>query len=629
MPRHLFRPLAAAFFATLIHAFAPGFVRDARAQDPCSEDPALCAPPTVTITPASRALTGSTLTVPVAVTIEWCGDAVNLGTRKIRLNGADVTAQFQHATSGVCAPSTATLTLGDGTHTLDAEVSNLRGDVGSDRAVYTYDAPEPASVRVTPGAEGVRRAAGQGAIERFTVSNPGGLAATFTLQAACTGAAIGCAPTRSSITLPGGGSTLVGITYSASSTVGAAGTVRLRAIQSGASAVRDSGTYTLATAALPPSGMPGDGAAGAIVERGACLTIAAGSSAAYECGDLRLAHALPGVRLLSRARAPVLLYNSQHARPHPIVAAAYSPPGIATPQTVRLDLAVTKPGGAATHSATFAGWAPGEARRLAVGFDAADLPTGLYAYTLSAVATYAGGTTNTASLGGGTIVVVNRSSVASPNPFGAGWWLAGLEQLHAQANGDWLWVGGDGSARLYHRLNASTWVADPFDGPDTLRHVSGRFVRTLPGRVEVRFDSGGRHVETVSKLGHRTGFVWTGDQLTRIDLPVSGYSYTFGYNLAGRMNRVTSPGPSSSRVTRSTLPTNSSRSLRTWPGWLQARLRTTFPFGSITNSEFGRSPRACFSRLSMGSTSHGIVVPNCLAACRACSSRSSSVNGCT
>src|ERR1035437_7722171 len=41
-----------------------------------------------------------------------------------------------------------------------------------------------------------------------------------------------------------------------------------------------------------------------------CLTIAAGDAAAYECGALRVVHALPVTRTMNRDRAPTLIYNS-------------------------------------------------------------------------------------------------------------------------------------------------------------------------------------------------------------------------------------------------------------------------------------------------------------------------------
>ena len=58
---------------------------------------------------------------------------------------------------------------------------------------------------------------------------------------------------------------------------------------------------------------------GSTIVRSQCVTVAAGPGAAYECGDLRLAHALPAVRWRGRVRPAVLLFNSQHADPNPVM----------------------------------------------------------------------------------------------------------------------------------------------------------------------------------------------------------------------------------------------------------------------------------------------------------------------
>ncbi|HEV7591122.1 MAG TPA: hypothetical protein VGO40_23630 [Longimicrobium sp.] len=72
--------------------------------------------------------------------------------------------------------------------------------------------------------------------------------------------------------------------------------------------------------------------AGTAVERSLCLTISVGAGAASECGDLRLVHPLPGMKTYNQQRAPVLLYNSQHAHPHPLVTAQVTvPAGSGTP----------------------------------------------------------------------------------------------------------------------------------------------------------------------------------------------------------------------------------------------------------------------------------------------------------
>jgi len=73
-----------------------------------------------------------------------------------------------------------------------------------------------------------------------------------------------------------------------------------------------SGEYFSVNRPAPP---PAPQAPVRVLARGLCLTIAAGPSAAYECGDLLVVHPLPAVRTLGQVRAPTLLYNSQHAHP--------------------------------------------------------------------------------------------------------------------------------------------------------------------------------------------------------------------------------------------------------------------------------------------------------------------------
>jgi hypothetical protein len=105
------------------------------------------------------------------------------------------------------------------------------------------------------------------------------------------------------------------------------------------------------------------------------------------------------------------------------------------------------------------------------------------------------------------MIIVNRSA----SPFGAGWWLAGVEQL-IDLPGDTLklWVGGDGSARLYRGTSsAGPGAADGYERPDLIhKTASGHYVRTLPGRSQVWFDATGRHVRTVNPLQQYTELQW-------------------------------------------------------------------------------------------------------------------------
>src|SRR5690606_29364894 len=127
----------------------------------------------------------------------------------------------------------------------------------------------------------------------------------------------------------------------------------------------------------------------------------------------------------------------------------------------------------------------------------------------------------------GSVAFVDRRT----SPLGAGWWVAGLEQLRAADGGTptpsdtaLLWIGGDASARRFRAVATHTWVGEAVDAPDTLRYRadSGFFERRLPGGLRVRFDTiAGRHVATVTRQGIPT---------------------TFGYDSAGRPSTIAPAG---------------------------------------------------------------------------------------
>lgn len=417
-------------------------------------------------------------------------------------------------------------------------------------------APAGAQVQVTPDAGSVSHLAGTAPTDMFVVRNTSGASATYSLQGECSGTAVSdCVASRPTVTLATGDSALVAVSYffpggGGGGLGGGGSVVRLKAFRSDQPAVRDSGDVQVSEdmGLSQPASMR--------LDRDDCVVAAAGPGA-FECGDLRLAHALPSTRVLGTARTPTLLYNSQHARPFPLVPFTITPALTGSPFINVSEVRATLLMGGATVATrnwlvnlptTYPTDISPPLYRFAIGFDASSLATGVHNYTLQVTVVYSNGNEATEEPATGQLVVVNR--VASP--FGAGWWVAGLESLYFPT-GDGsqvLWVGGDGSYRLYHRVTTNTWVPDAWDRPDTLRYQpdSLQYVRTLPGRVEVRFDQLGRHVRTRNKAGHWSTFEWSGSQLARIHLPRTasfntGYSYLFEYNnTGGRLSRVVAPG---------------------------------------------------------------------------------------
>jgi RHS repeat-associated protein len=305
--------------------------------------------------------------------------------------------------------------------------------------------------------------------------------------------------------------------------VGSGGTVRLTATAPGAAA---SGWIQVQPLGTPYISYP---------IRNLCLTVAL-PGAASECGDLRLAHPLPSVRTRNRTRTPVLLYNSALAQPrfryvYNLTASASKPAVDSIAQSVTLA------DGRNLGWQTWGGpWAPGEVRRMVYSAPAAHLPTGLYPVTIETRAWRSGVATTVSQQA--EIAVVNRSE----SRIGAGWWLAGLEQLLPLSAGRKLWVGGDGSTGVYVPLTDSTWVAWNTERPDTLKkrvnaQSTTRFVRLLPGGARVVFGASGTHDSTVTRTGDVTAFAYGPHGLASITVP-GGAAYTFQYFTVDGRTRV-------------------------------------------------------------------------------------------
>jgi RHS repeat-associated protein len=291
---------------------------------------------------------------------------------------------------------------------------------------------------------------------------------------------------------------------------------------------------------------------GTTIDKGNCLTIAAGQNAAYECGDLRVVHPLPATVTMDRPRAPALIYNSRHANPGALLAADVTYDG-PTPAVLRAT--VTIPGQAnVIHDFSWSSACAAVACRIAVPISTTQ-PTGLYPVTLQISALNDIYLYATSAPVTDTVVVVNRAA----SSFGAGWWLDGLENLVTVNATRMLWIGGDGSTRLYTRSADTTvyTVSPAYDRPDTLLRVLGSpqtWRRLLGDGAYVEFNTSGQHTRTVSALGSVTRFVYNGSLLDSLVLPVPAGSaqvraYQFSYT-SSLLDSVRAPMASFARTVR-------------------------------------------------------------------------------
>ncbi len=273
------------------------------------------------------------------------------------------------------------------------------------------------------------------------------------------------------------------------------------------------------------------------VDRSLCLTAGAGEAAAWSCGDLVVTHAMPGFTTMGRERTLTLIHNSATAYPRPAIAAVVTEPTTTSlPPTVYAEIRVGAGAPSPQTSATYttAGWAngPAGARQLVLDFNGALFATGAYPIQLRVRNQYPGVYETVVD---DTLLIVNRFF----SEFGAGFSLAGLEQLYLhQPVGTnlehILWVGGDGSAKLYRKAGPTTWVAAAGAYRDTLTLSGGVYTRKLRHGVQVTFGSSGRaegrHIETINRVGVKTVFGWDTStavtRLTSITVPPAGQTGT-------------------------------------------------------------------------------------------------------
>jgi RHS repeat-associated protein len=303
------------------------------------------------------------------------------------------------------------------------------------------------------------------------------------------------------------------------------------------------------TVAPPPVATPPAGRiftagvySGTTVERGACVTIPVARDAAYECGELRLVYGLRPITTYGREWAPALTYNTGNVRPSARVRVGVrvtTPPGTGA-DTVTLSLTVD--GSTVTRKLPRTMWPDTLPRYFVLSRDLTGGGTGLYRYTVRV--NLGGGVVDSAR---GMLAVVDRDAGA----FGSGWWLAGYERLHrlrasasvSPSADTLLWAGGDGSTRLYVATDVgsgqphTTWVAESFTRPDTLRLEGGtQWVRLLPDGATVRFDLTGRQTAALDRRGEGVTYTHDGQgRLTAMHVPptTGRVRYTFGYDSTG------------------------------------------------------------------------------------------------
>ena len=452
-----------------------------------------------------------------------------------------------------------------GTFTLSGTAMGLTGPATTSQDSIRVQVGSFRGISVTPDSAWMRVPTGDVGKQFLAIHNNGGVATVYRYMTSCRDVqgqffvnTQTCSDSGWTTSIVPGDSAVVPVKYTAVSSLGQVGSLTLVAWDSSDNRITTQGRVFLQTAQLLPLAVSvAQSGATTTIARNQCLTIKAGDDAAYECGDLRLVHALPATTTMSRTRQPTLIYNSREHSGLILFPAdvAVNSGAAVTQLSARITIA-----GQAPETTTFAWssqWSSRSTMRIVVPFHAREkgLQTGAYHYTLSV-----DGITGGAPLSNqdtGTVAVVNRSK----SEFGPGWWLDGYERLvFTSLPGRILWVGGDGSTRLYTQIGTSNvWRVMPdLDRPDSLVSANGFWYRRLRNGAYVMFNSAGLHSATVDSKQRVTAFnhedathpTW----LTSIALPVPiGSSatrrYVFNHDAAsGVVTSIDAPGVPARRI---------------------------------------------------------------------------------
>ena len=498
-------------------------------------------------------------------------------------NNSNVTVSFSltpHCTGAAltttCTAARTSLTLGagsSGTDTVRFRTAGSGGATGrvalvasgsgvTDSGWVNVNVPAEYSVSVTPRDSTKVVTASSAASQLFTVTNGGNLSTSFTFTTTCGGNLViagSCAVTPASTGLAPGASANVTVSFQTSTT--GAGAVALHAkntVAAGSpSQTQDSGWVAVALTAPLARVTLARAFPGTTVEKSACLHFSIRPGVGTECGVLRVAHALPAIQTLNKARVPTLLYYYDQAAGPQVIGVNVSRTATAVPDSVRTIL-YQRTGATYVElqrrSYAGAAWADTMPRRVAMTID--DVPglsTRIVPYRVQVDFKYPGQAwTSAAPPADGEIAIVRRE-------MGSGWHVGGVEALYLQPDSSILWVAGDGSTRKYVSQGIANgnrvFTTPSLDQPDTLLQstTDRMYTREAGNGLRIIFDTVGLHRQTINRLGQATtfGYVTGTRKLDTITVAptTAGVRYIFNYSGNGTLASVTSPGASGLRTT--------------------------------------------------------------------------------
>jgi RHS repeat-associated protein len=287
-------------------------------------------------------------------------------------------------------------------------------------------------------------------------------------------------------------------------------------------------------------------------------TVPFASTVALHTGAVEDDYKLPTYQSVGVARGLTLHYDSLWANPRPIISFGYDNLSVDASTLLVATLAINRgafhfqvPGFANAPQYGLSGgenfWTiPSAATSVeaALQADLSTQPTGVYGYSVTTGLDHFDGSVFTGSsvTSTGSLVQVNTST----SPLGAGWSLAGVQQLVVNPDSSVLLVDGDGTVLLFAppAQAGQSYVSPTGDFSTLVQNGDGSFTRTLKDQSVYQFSAAGLLTSVTDRNGNQTAYSYdTSGRLVKITDPV-GLITTLAY----ANNQVTITDPAN-RVT--------------------------------------------------------------------------------
>ncbi len=233
-----------------------------------------------------------------------------------------------------------------------------------------------------------------------------------------------------------------------------------------------------------------------------------------------------------------LVYNSLAADPRPIFDTRYQlDPTVAVPSTISARLTVdSTPLTTVTYDTSTMN--PGDFVQVGLQDATIGLSTGRHTYSVVITANYGTPVTTTNS---GSFTVINDGS----SPFGAGWWVAGLDRIVTGSGGVALVEAGGMS--LWFTGSGGTYGSPAGDFSTLVQNGGGTWTRTLPDGSVEQFDTSGNETSVADANGNTTTYTYLSGVLSTVTDPYGQVS-TFAYS-SGKLASITDPAGRTTDVT--------------------------------------------------------------------------------